>query len=116
MSRKANNKQSKEGVLTISMNVNTKEFNEFQVLLTDKAKSLTETQRLNIELFSLQLQLEDYLNSNEKTTQLISVGDFLRRYLNKLDIKQNRLAKYIGLQPSNFSKIPHYWTFLLNEE
>ena len=103
--RRKKNIEPKEGVLTSSMNVNNKEFKEFQVFLSDKAKSLTDKQRLNIELLSLQIKIEDYLNSNEKDIELISVGDFLRLYLDKLGIKQNKLAEYIGMRPSNFSKI-----------
>ena len=45
------------------------------------------------------------MKSNEGSSNMITVGDFLRLYLDKLDIKQNKLANYIGLKPSNFSKI-----------
>ena len=95
--------ESEERVLTNSMNVNTKEFKSFQLLLREKSESQNPSEKMAIELFSLQIKVEDYLNTEEG--EIISVGDFLRDYLARLNIKQNQLAKYIGLKPSNFSKI-----------
>ena len=103
--RKKNGIELNEGVLTNSMNTDTKEFKELQLFLSDKVSALNDKQRLSIELLALQIKIEDYLNSNEKESELISVGDFLRLYLEKLNIKQNKLAQYLGLKPSNFSKI-----------
>ena len=102
---KKNNGEPQEGVLTTSMNVNTKEFKEFQLFLSNKVESLEDKQKLRIELLALQIKIEDYLNSNEGSGDIMTVGDFLRLYLDKLDIRQNKLAEYIGLKPSNFSKI-----------
>lgn len=96
--------EPESGVLTSSMNVNNKEFKEFQLFLTQKANFLNEKEKLQIELFSLQMKIEDYLNSQDET-QILTVGDFLRLYIDKLNLKQNRLAEYIGLRPANFSKI-----------
>jgi plasmid maintenance system antidote protein VapI len=101
---KNKNLEPESGVLTSSMNVNNKEFKEFQLFLTQKAKSLNEKEKLQVELFSLQMKIEDYLNSQDET-QILTVGDFLRLYIDKLNLKQNRLAEYIGLRPANFSKI-----------
>lgn len=97
--------EPQSGVLTSSMNVNSKEFKEFQLFLSNKVNSLSEKQKLRIELLALQIKIEDYLNSNADENEMTTVGDFLRLYLDKLNIKQNLLAKYIGLKPSNFSKI-----------
>lgn len=97
--------EPQDGVLTTSMDIKSKEFKEFQLFLSDKVKSLDEKQKLRIELLALQIKIEDYLNSNERNIDMITVGDFLRLYLDKLGIKQNKLATYIGLKPSNFSKI-----------
>lgn len=97
--------EPKSGALTTSMNVNSKEFKAFQLFLSNRVDSLSEKQKSRIELLALKIKIEDYLNSNEDESDMITVGDFLRLYLDKLDIKQNLLAKYIGLKPSNFSKI-----------
>ena len=97
--------EPRDGVLTTSMDIKSKEFKEFQLFLSDKVESLDDKQKLRIELLALQIKIEDYLNSDEGNSDMITVGDFLRLYLDKLDIKQNKLANYIGLKPSNFSKI-----------
>ena len=97
--------EAQNGVLTTSMNVNSKAFKEFQLFLSNKADALSEKQKLQIELLALQIKIEDYINSNEEEMDVITVGDFLRFYLDKLNIKQNKLANYIGLKPSNFSKL-----------
>jgi antitoxin component HigA of HigAB toxin-antitoxin module len=73
--------------------------------LIKKAESLEAQQRLQVELFAIQVKIEDYLNTNVESDDTVTVGDFLRIYLDKLSIKQNKLAEYIGMKPSNFSKI-----------
>jgi len=102
---KNKSKEPQNGSLTTPMNVNSREFKEFQLFLSNKVDSLEDEQKLRIELLALQIKIEDYLNSNELDSDMMTVGDFLRLYLDKLDIRQNMLAKYIGLKPSNFSKI-----------
>ncbi|MDA7501984.1 hypothetical protein N8482_01795 [Chitinophagales bacterium] len=94
-----------DGTLTTAMNVNSREFQEFQLFLSEKAKSLGEKQKVRIDLLALQIKIEDYLNSTISSNEMISVGDFLRLYLERLNIKQNKMADYVGLRPSNFSKI-----------
>lgn len=93
------------GVLTSSMDTKSREFREFQHFISEKAGSLSESEKSQIELFAIQVKIEDYLNSDEKESQILTVGDFLRLYINKLGLKQNTLAEYIGMNPGNFSKI-----------
>lgn len=97
--------EPQDGALTNSMDTSSKEFREFQLFLRDKAATLDHKQKVNIELLALQIKIEDYLNSTSRNNEMITVGEFLRLYLDKLNIKQNKLAEYIGLKPSNFSKI-----------
>lgn len=91
------------GALTTPMNTKNKEFKEFQLFLKNRADALDEKQRLELELFALQVKIEDYLNSSDE--EVITVGEFLRLYIEKLELKQNKFAKYIGLNPTNFNKI-----------
>ncbi len=93
------------GVLTSSMDVNSREYKEFQLFLSGKVDAQGKKQRIGTELFALQIKIEDYLESTIESDGIITIGDFLRLYLDKLDIRQNKLAGYIGLRPSNFSKI-----------
>lgn len=47
--------------------------------------------------------MEDYLKSEGQDVRL--AGEFLKLYLKTLYIHQNKFAKYIGLNPSNLSKL-----------
>jgi addiction module HigA family antidote len=102
MSKKEFNK-SKEQVLTDRMDVGTKEFNEFQAILLNKSKERSNERKKMIELMALKFKMEDYLNSEEKHSKV--VGDFLKAYLSAFGIRQNKFAHYIGIRPSNLTKL-----------
>ncbi|MGB1284106.1 MAG: helix-turn-helix transcriptional regulator [Polaribacter sp.] len=90
-------------VLTDTMRVGTKEFNEFQAILLNKSNERSNQQKKTIELMALTFKMEDYLRSKNKQTKL--VGDFLKAYLNTFEIRQNKFANYIGIKPSNLTKL-----------
>ncbi|MBZ0243966.1 MAG: hypothetical protein K8F24_12165, partial [Bacteroidales bacterium] len=89
--------------LTSRMDVGTKEFHDFQVLLLKKSRERTEIQKKKIALLDIKYQMEDYVNSPD--SELRTAGEFLKYILKTLSIQQNRFAKYIGLEPSNLSKL-----------
>ncbi len=62
---KNRNIEPENGVLTSSMNVKNREFKEFQVFLSNKANSLSREQKLQIELFALQIKSLD-IHSSQK--------------------------------------------------
>lgn len=95
--------KNKEQVLTDRMDVGTREFNEFQAILLNKSKERSKEQKKIIELMALKFKMEDYLHSKDKHSEL--VGDFLKAYLNAFEIRQNKFASYIGLRPSNLTKL-----------
>lgn len=99
------NPNFENGALTNSMNTDSKEFRELQLLLLEAADSLSEDQKINIELVALKIKIEDYLAAQLNKEELITVGQFLSLFLKKLNIRQNKLASYIGINPSNFNKI-----------
>lgn len=102
MSKQEFNKH-KEQVLTEKMDVGTDEFNDFQAILLHKSKRRSSERKNRIELMALTFEMEDYLNSEGKHSKL--VGDFLKDYLNAFNIKQNKFADYIGIKPSNLTKL-----------
>jgi len=95
--------KSKEGVLTDRMDFGTKGFNEFQAILLKKARERSVIQKRNIELLTLKYEMEDYIKSSE--VELKSAGQFLKQILKTLQIHQNKFANYIGVKPSNLSKL-----------
>jgi len=94
---------NKNGVLTDRMNTNSAEFDEFQAILLNKSRQRSSKQKRNVELLALKYIIEDYLNTDSQKEK--SVGYFLKQYLKTLQIQQNKFAEYIGLKPSNLSKL-----------
>ncbi|QHI35852.1 putative HTH-type transcriptional regulator YddM [Kordia antarctica] len=101
--KKQENIENQSQVLTNTMDVGTKEFDKFQAILLSKSKERSLEQKKRVELMALDFEMEDYLNSRDKHSKL--VGDFLKVYLNTFEIKQNQFAYYIGMKPSNLSKL-----------
>ena len=91
------------GALTNRMDIGTDSFNEFQANLLNKSKERSIEQKRNIELLALKFKMEDYLKSEGHDVRL--AGEFLKLYLKTLHIHQNKFANYIGLKPSNLSKL-----------
>jgi len=98
-----NSKKQKNGILTHQMDTNSIDFDRFQAKLLIKSRERSIEQRRNVELLSLKYQIEEYLQSDGNNTKL--AGAFLKQYLKTLQIKQTKFANYIGLKPSNFSKL-----------
>ncbi|MBI9039607.1 MAG: hypothetical protein JEY97_15870 [Bacteroidales bacterium] len=100
-----NNKQIEptNDALTNRMDVGTNSFDEFQAILLNKSKKQTIEQKRKIELLALKFKMEDYLKSEGHDIKL--AGEFLKLYLKTLHIQQNKFANYIGINPSNLSKL-----------
>lgn len=95
--------EPKESALTQKMDVGTQGFDDFQAILLSKSRERTENQKRKIELLTLKYQMEDYLTSED--SQEKSAGDFLKLILKTLNIQQKQFAEYVGLRPSNLSKL-----------
>ena len=91
------------GVLTNRMDTKTNEFDQFQAILLTKSKERSEEQKRHTEIMSLKFKMEDYLESEGQDISL--AGEFLKLHLKALQIQQNKFADYIGLKPSNLSKL-----------
>jgi addiction module HigA family antidote len=100
---KKQKEELQEGMLTHTMEIGTKGFDDFQAILLKKSGKRAENQKLRINLLTLKYQMEDYLTSDK--TEEKSVGEFLKTILKTLQIQQNQFAEYIGLKPSNLSKL-----------
>lgn len=92
-----------ESVLTNQMDFGTQGFDNFQAILLKKSRERNDYQRRNIDLLTLKYQMEDYISSEKNN--VTSAGEFLKTILKSLHIQQNKFADYIGLKPSNLSKL-----------
>ena len=95
--------EPQEGMLTNRMDIGTQGFDDFQAVLLKKSRKRTDIQKRKIDLLTLKYQMEDYIVSDERDVK--SAGEFLKIILKSLHIKQNKFAEYIGLKPSNLSKL-----------
>jgi addiction module HigA family antidote len=100
---KKQNYEPEESALTNKMDIGTKGFNDFQAILLNKSRQRSENQKRKIDLLTFKYRMEDYINSD--TNNIRQVGDFLKAILRLLNIQQNTFANYIGLKPSNLSKL-----------
>lgn len=91
------------GLLTDQMDTNSSAFDEFQAQLLNKSRNRSLEQKRKVELLALKYRIEEYLESDEGELQ--TAGTFLKAYLKAFQIKQIRFAEYIGLKPSNLSKL-----------
>lgn len=96
--------EPQNGLLTERMDVSSPEFKQFQAILLDKLKEQTRWQKINIELAAIRIQMEDYIESDNKSEPKL-LGEFLKSFLNTLNIRRNRFANYLEIDPTNLSKI-----------
>jgi len=92
----------KKGMLTQRMDLNSSEYNDFKLLIKSKVKSSSKDKRIEIAILGLKFEMEDYLTSNKKSAP---IGSFIKQFIDATEIKQVQFAEFIGLRPSNLSKI-----------
>ncbi len=94
--------QLTNGVLTESMDIGTKEYEDFKLLIRSKVYETSKDERIKISLLGLKFQMEDQLQSRSK---LLPVGSFIKKFIKLIEIKQVDFAKYLEIRPSNLSKV-----------
>lgn len=94
-----------KGLLSVQVDVKSSDFQDYKQFLKSKIESLTLEQRNTIELQSCRIAMLEYLNSDIRKNDIVETGYFLKDILNKLNIKQNKFSKYLGMQSSNLSKL-----------
>ena len=95
--------EPQKGLLINQMDTNSVEFDKLQAKLLNKSRERSVEQKRKIELLALKFKIEEYLENEESDIKL--AGAFLKQYLKVLQIKQTIFAEYIGLKPSNLSKL-----------
>ena len=94
--------QLTNGLLTEPMDIGTKEYQDFKLLIKSKVAHTSKEERIRIALLGLKYNMGDYLNSNGKT---IRVGSFIKQFIKLIEVKQVDLANYLNMKSSNLSKI-----------
>ncbi len=86
------------------VNTNSKDFRGLREAIKEHAKKQTPLDRIRYELISLRFQMESYI-SNEEPLIIIEVGEFLKRHLKAIKVKNKEFAKYIEMEESNLSSV-----------
>ncbi len=94
--------QLTNGILTESIDIGTREYEDFKLLIRSKVAVTSKEERIKISLLGLKYHMEDYILSNSKE---IEVGSFVKQFINLIEIKQVEFAKYLKIRPSNLSKM-----------
>ncbi len=94
--------QLTNGILNEKMDIGTKEYEDFKLLIRSKVAETSKEERIRIALIGLKFEMEDYLQSDKET---IPIGKFIKKFINLLEIKQVDFANYLEIRPSNLSKI-----------
>ena len=87
-----------------TFNSSSEDFFKVREIIMKASKSQTPQQKLENNLFSLKLDLEDYLN-DKNPEKVLLVGTFLKELMSIYKIKHRTFASYIGLSESNLSAI-----------
>lgn len=86
------------------VNTNSKDFKELQKAIIEHAKNQSSEDKIRYKLISLKLQMETYI-SREEVNEKIDVGEFLKKHLKAINIKNKQFANYIEVEESNLSSI-----------
>jgi len=86
------------------VNTNSEDFKALQRAIIEDSKKQTLEERMSYQLISLRFQMESYIS--EKTPkEIITSGDFLKKHLKAIGIKNKEFAKYTDIEESNLSAI-----------
>ncbi len=86
------------------VNTNSKDIKVLRDVIREHAENQSPEDRVKIELFSLKLQMESYING-VTPSKIVSTGTFLKEHLKAIKVKNKVFAKYIDLEESNLSSI-----------
>lgn len=86
------------------VNTNSKDFKGLREVVKKHANQQTQSDKIKYELISLKFQMESYV-LNDEPTEIREVGEFLKKHLNAINVKNKEFAKYIEMEESNLSSI-----------
>ena len=86
------------------VNTNSKDFKGLRDAIKEHAKKQTPSDRIKYELISIKFQMENYVLI-DAPSEIIEVGEFLKKHLKAIKVKNKEFATYIELEESNLSSI-----------
>lgn len=86
------------------VNTNSKDFIALREAVKQHAQQQTPLEKIRYELLSLRFQMQSYI-AKEEPAAMIGVGEFLKKHLKAIKIKNKEFAEYIDLEATNLSAI-----------
>lgn len=78
---------------------------ELKKFISAHSSKQSRERKLTNELLSIQYKLEDYIQKeNDDDDQVLKILDFVKMYLNALNLTKKKLATYFDMQDSNLQK------------
>ena len=93
------------GALTVPMDFDSEEYKAHRKILDERINSMSPEEKRQVELIRMEYKIKNYLDAEVAEDEIITVGEFIKMYLNKINVKQDEFAKHIGISTSNFNKI-----------
>ncbi len=94
------------GALTEPFKATPEEMEQIKAIIRARQEAMTPEEKRQVALISMKYKIQNYLEAEiAEEEEIITAGQFLRMYLENLNIKQNKFAAGIGLKPANLSKI-----------
>lgn len=86
------------------VNTNSSDFLFLKEQIVHKSTQQSKKQIAINHFLSLKYLMDDYLHTS-CPTQIISVGTFLKKFINAIGLKNKLFAEYIGIESSNLSAL-----------
>mgnify|MGYP000376966185 CR=1 FL=1 len=93
------------GALTVPMDFDSEEYKAHRKILDERINSMSPEEKRQVELIRMEYKIKNYLDAEVAEDEIIIVGEFIKMYLDKINVKQDEFAKHIGISLSNFREI-----------
>ncbi len=83
---------------------NDKKINNIKKVILAHSASQSKEMILKNRLLSIQYKLEDYIQNDSDDSEVLKILDFVKLYLNALNLSKKELANYFEMHDSNLHK------------
>ena len=98
-------KEPLSGALTEPFNATPQEMEQIKAAIKKHQEAMSPEEKRQVVLICMEYKIKNYLDAEVTEDEIIIVGEFIKMYLDKINVKQDKFAKHIGISTSNFNKI-----------
>ena len=93
------------GALTEPFNATPQEMEQIKAAIKKHQEAMSPEEKRQVVLIRMEYKIKNYLDAEVTEDEIIIVGEFIKMYLDKVNVKQDKFAKHIGISLSNFNEI-----------